>query len=174
MREVGARLLSDPSAVERTLRATAARLLMSAIASVEGATQPGVAHVAGVCKQTMSRWCSGEKSLPLHRVLALPVEVRRELVRLLADAEGLDVSARPAARDVSDDVRSLATLAKESGEAIAALGRAIADGRIGPDEAKEIERECDDLVRAAVDVRKRAQEALTARGENVRRNGATS
>jgi hypothetical protein len=163
-------LSSEPSVLRAELRRLAGRMFAGAIAAVAETSQRKVAHTLGVSKALVARWC--DRGAPLDRVLALPLDVRRALMRELASDAGLDVTEAASESATTSDLHSLAESLRTTSQACGAYSAALVDGVIDADEAALLLRACDAAAERIAVVRARAKDALEKRGVRARMGAA--
>lgn len=123
--------------------------------------------------QIVNRFLTGTLRLPVDLeealIFALPADIRRELLRELAQRVGLMAAPLPDASG-RHDVEQVGVLVREFGEAVAALGPVLGDGRIGADDAPHLRaavREVEELIEQATALRARLLSVSEGRGANV-------
>lgn len=110
----------------------------------------------------------GGSEMQLGDVETLPWLVRKDIVEALAQTLGCTIAELGEAVDISSDVALLGRVAAQTGSAVAALGLAMADGRLDAVEAAEIDRKCTEAIQALAAVRLRARMVQRERVVGVR------
>lgn len=87
-------------------------------------------------------------TLPLRDLMSAPPELQLVVLQHLAAKLGLAVVELPAATDLSSSLELAAKAQQESGEAVAALLRGLADGHLTREEGAELAREAREAVSA--------------------------
>jgi len=150
--------------VRADARAEVARTLGTALASDACARNARVvwADAINVSTTHLDNCVHGTKALHVADAMLAPEAVRLALAQLLA-GDGHAIVELPTSTDQSDDFRLIATVQRESGEAISATLEAIADGRIGADEGARLVKECDEAIASLLAVRERGRSAVRNR-----------
>lgn len=159
-----------PPSIDRIeRRRLIARTLSKALDRAE-AVQALVAATIGTSETRFRAWLDpdSERSIALADVLALPPAVRRALTELLAESLGCVLADQPAEVDAGDAYHQHAWAVRESGELLAAHALAIADGRVDASEGALLEREAEDVIRAASAIRELGRAAQRAPGRLIR------
>lgn len=114
----------------------------------------------GVPRQRLDEWCDPdvEGQLRASDVPALPPEVARDVLRVLADALGMALVPLPGAVPMSS-AKAAARFVREGGDGAATTIEALDDGVMSPDEGREIAKSMDCVIEAAVTLREFAREA---------------
>ncbi|HEU4614367.1 MAG TPA: phage regulatory CII family protein, partial [Kofleriaceae bacterium] len=147
-----------------------ARVVRLALAAC-AMTERELADRVGVCVKQIDRWKGTAERIapiPLHRVASLPEAAQRVIVEALASRLGLVVAEAPPAAELHSDARAIGALARECGEAVGALGDAMADGVLTAGEADRVARECMDAMSALATVMERCREVQRERVVGVR------
>lgn len=133
-------------------------------------TEQDSADALGVSRAYLRklRTAGSGRSLAACDLTALPRPVALVLLAELASQMGCGLAPLPAAAEETSDVAAMGKLAKESGEALAALGEALADGYLTASEATAVEREMDDVMAAAAWVKHRMRRVQRERVSGVR------
>lgn len=128
-------------------------------------SEVAIAETAGVNRKSLRRWRSPleRATVPLSVLSRLPREVQRRVLEAMAASIGYGLAELPACVDVTSDIQRTARLAQESGECLAAWADAMADGSLTAAESDRVEREADDLIRAALSIKARCRVARRER-----------
>ncbi len=109
----------------------------------KGYTNEMIAMKVGKSVSSAEKWSSAVRTPSLKQFLALIVGLKlKEPVRMLAELVGLVAVEPPECSDIAHYGKIL----KETGEAVAALSKAIEDGRIDPEEAREVIKEAREML----------------------------
>lgn len=150
---------------EANKRAAEWSSILDRMIAASGVPETVVSRTLGRTRKAVRRYRDSEStaSIGLADLAALPAPILRPLLERLAAGIGLGVAELPESGADPSGVKALGTLAHESGEAIAVLAEALADGAIDAGEAARIDKEAADLVRAALGVQTMARRAMRER-----------
>lgn len=137
------------------------RELVSMVGGVQRA-----AHVTRVDKARISLYCNPNSTqfAPMDVVADLEAECGDYVVtRFLAGLAHLELMQRPRGRAIDCVASGIKALSRDAADAVSAMAQAAVDGEISPEEADEIIRETQDLMRSASEVEAHMRRVLEVR-----------
>jgi hypothetical protein len=154
-----------PGQCREGLRARIKRILGTAAADCDTTWRSVVASTIGVTRQRVDQWLAldDDANVSVADACALPQPMRHALAAELA-GEGFAVVSLPAASgDCAADLDLVMRTQRESADVIAAHLAALRDGHMSGAEGAVLEREADEMISVAMQVRECARRAQRER-----------
>lgn len=167
MRVAAASAPVSSARVAREVRAHAMSERLRRALDEHDASRAAVALSLGVTRSRVDDYCDPDHEAGLRAadIAALPHEVARDLLRMIAGELGCAVVSLPEAARMSG-AKAAARFVREGGEGAAVTIEALADdGVMSPAEGAKVEKEMGDVIEAAVTLREsRVRRRIGGRG----------